>query len=197
MNSVLKKQSALIGAVIWGAASLVQAGWLLDGAESDFHFASIKKNHIYESHTFNRLSGQIGDNGKAELMLDLTSVDTGIGIRDERMQSMLFDTSKFTSASYSLTVDAQGLKAMPAGARQQIQVEGVLSLFGAQRTLPATLNIYKLAEHRLLVSTASPVVVQAADFGLDGGVEALREIAGLSAVSQAVPVTFSLVFELQ
>ncbi len=197
MKSVLTIKTAFIGCLAWGVAALAQAGWMLNPSESDFNFASIKKNHVYETHTFNRVSGQIDDKGKAELMLDLTSVNTGIGIRDERMQSMLFDTAKFTSATYSLMVDAEGLKMMPAGARQQISAEGMLSLFGTAKALPATLNIYKLSDNRLLVSSAYPVVVQAADFGLDGGVEALREIAGLPAISQAVPVTFSLVFELK
>lgn len=190
-------QTAVVSCWTLGVATLAQAGWVLNPSESDFNFASIKKDHIYETHTFNRVSGQISDAGNAELILDLTSVDTGIGIRDERMQSMLFDTSRFTAATYTVTVDIDGLKMMPAGARQQISAEGTLALFGMSKALPATLNIYKLSPQRILVSSAAPVVVQAADFGLDGGVEALREIAGLNAVSQAVPVTFSLVFELQ
>lgn len=197
MKSLLTIKSIFIGCLAWGIATLAQAGWTLNPSESDFNFASIKKNHVYETHTFNRVSGQIDEAGNAQLMLDLTSVNTGIGIRDERMQSMLFDTSRFTSATYSLTVDVDGLKMLPAGARQQISAEGTLALFGVKKSLPATLNIYKLSANRLLVSSAYPVVVQAAAFGLDGGVEALREIAGLPAISQAVPVTFSLVFELQ
>jgi len=38
------------------------------------------------------------------------------------------------------------------------------------------------------------VLINAADFGLASGVTALREIAGLRAVSSAVPVTLQLLF---
>jgi hypothetical protein len=38
------------------------------------------------------------------------------------------------------------------------------------------------------------VILNAADFGLAGGVEALREIAGLNSISIAVPVTLNLQF---
>ena len=46
----------------------------------------------------------------------------------------------------------------------------------------------------LRVVSARPVIVNAGDFGLEAGVTALREIAGLKAISTAVPVSARLVF---
>ncbi|AFP30059.1 hypothetical protein MRBBS_1121 [Marinobacter sp. BSs20148] len=46
------------------------------------------------------------------------------------------------------------------------------------------------------MSTGQPLLVKAEDFGLAGGIEALREIAGLSSVTTAVPVTENLVFRV-
>ena len=46
----------------------------------------------------------------------------------------------------------------------------------------------------LRVIAAEPVLISAADFGLESGVEALREVAGLNVISTAVPVSFQLVF---
>ncbi|MFV0275687.1 MAG: hypothetical protein ACK5HY_00645, partial [Parahaliea sp.] len=46
----------------------------------------------------------------------------------------------------------------------------------------------------LRVVTTRPVVVNAGDFDLVKGIEALRQVAGLKTISTAVPVTFSLVF---
>ncbi len=57
------------------------------------------------------------------------------------------------------------------------------------------LRITRLDLDRLMVVSEQPVVVNARDFGLVPGVEALRKIVGLSSISLAVPVTFVLVFE--
>ena len=46
----------------------------------------------------------------------------------------------------------------------------------------------------LRVIAAEPVVISAADFGLEGGVDALRQVAGLNSIVTAVPVSFQLVF---
>ncbi len=180
-----------------GMASLAQADWALDRADSNFSFASIKKNHVYETHTFKRYEGSINDSGAAVLMFDLNSVSTGIGIRDQRMQSMLFDTNKFSTAQYHLKVNPASLEALKAGQRMQMNVAGSLSLFGTEKQLPAVLDVFKLTNNRLLVTTAKPIVLKAADYGLDSGVEALRKIAGLPVISTSVPVNFSLVFDMQ
>ncbi|WP_308873603.1 hypothetical protein [Thiothrix subterranea] len=44
------------------------------------------------------------------------------------------------------------------------------------------------------VTTVAPIVLNAADFDLAAGVTALREIAELPSISNAVPVTFFLNF---
>ncbi|RDE25021.1 YceI family protein [Motiliproteus coralliicola] len=177
--------------------TLSYADWTLNLDDSSFSFASIKKNHAYEVHTFNRYEGRISDAGEAELTLDLASVQTGIEIRDQRMQSMLFDTPKFPAASYRVKVDPTQLKALKPGQRLAINAEGSLSIFGIEKPLPAALNVFKLGDNRLQVNTARPIALKAQDYGLDGGIEALRKIANLPVISLTVPVNFSLVFDQQ
>ncbi len=188
-------KSMLTALCLAGITSFAHAGWNLNSDDSNFNFASIKKSNAYETHTFNSYEGSISDTGEAVLKLDLNSVNTGIPIRDERMQNMLFNTVKFPAATYSLSIDSEKLVALKAGERLQMDVEGTLSLFGIEKTLPASLNVFKLGEKRLLVSTAKPIALKASDFGLDKGVEALREIAKLPVISTTVPVNFSLVFD--
>ena len=110
---------------------------------------------------------------------------------------MLFDTVKFPAAQYRLNVDADTLDTLKTGERLQLTVEGTLSLFGMDKKQTAELNIFKLGEHRIQVSTAKPVAVKAADYGLDVGIEALRKIANLPVISTTVPVNFSLIFDQQ
>ena len=73
-----------------------------------------------------------------------------------------------------------------------------LILFGERAYLqvPLTLDLQliRLGDDRILVNSAVPVIVNAAEYDLAAGVEKLREVAGLPAISNAVPVTFSLVF---
>ena len=46
----------------------------------------------------------------------------------------------------------------------------------------------------VLSGLASPILLNAADFGLDKGVSLLQEVAGLKSISTAVPVSFKLLF---
>lgn len=188
-------KSMLTALCFAGIATCAQADWNLNQADSNFNFASIKKNNAYEVHTFNSYSGMISSKGEAFLELDLNSVNTGIEIRDERMKSMLFNTVEFPAAKYSLSLNPESLENLKAGERISMDVEGTLSLFGIEKTQAASLNVFKLSGNRVLVSTAKPIALKAADFGLDKGVEALREIAKLPVISQTVPVNFSLVFD--
>jgi len=41
-------------------------------------------------------------------------------------------------------------------------------------------------------ATTQPILLNAAEFGLEGGVAALQEIAGLNAISRVIPVTVAL-----
>lgn len=43
-----------------------------------------------------------------------------------------------------------------------------------------------------MVSSFQPIIINANEFGLVAGVDKLRDIAGLSSISQAVPVSFVL-----
>ena len=69
-----------------------------------------------------------------------------------------------------------------------------LALHGVQRDLTAQVSVLLENDGDLLVFTTHPVLVNAADFGLDSGVEALRNVAGLKSISNVVPVTLQLKF---
>jgi len=189
----MKKVIAVLGLIT--ATSSAYADWTLVKDQSSFTFASIKKVNVYEAHTFNSYSGMIDDSGMASLKLDLTSVNTGIEIRDQRMNKMLFDTEKFASADFSAKVDPKVLAGLKPGQRETMMLDGKLALHGMEKAVKAEVNLFRLSENRVLVSTAKPVVVKAGDFALVKGVEALREIAGLPSITTTVPVNFDLVFE--
>tara|TARA_R110002110_G_C13470229_1_gene720373 strand:+ start:9405 stop:9998 length:594 start_codon:yes stop_codon:yes gene_type:complete len=180
-------------ALLFGAAT-AQAQWELDNSRSSLDFLSIKNGAVAESHHFTEMVGFIGSEGKVQIGIDLDSVETLIPIRNERMREMLFQTMDFPAANIHSEVDPEMLAVVADGGVVTTDIDVVLSLHGQQATLSVPVLVSGGEGSLLRVISARPVVVNAGDFGLGAGVEALRDVAGLSSISTAVPVTFNLVF---
>ena len=174
------------------AAVSAQADWTLVNESSQLNFVSTKASHIAETHTFTELSGQITDDGAAKLVIDLTSVDTGIDIRDQRMQSMLFDVVSFPDARIETRLDLSALETLTAPTTLVIEAE--LSLAGQTTPVQGQVLVVPVDRSRVSITTVAPIIVRAPSLGLESGIEALREIAGLPSIGYSVPVTFSLIF---
>jgi hypothetical protein len=171
----------------------VQAAWELSPI-SRLNYVSVKNNAIAENNTISGLSGGLSDGGELTVSIDLTSVDTGVSIRNERMQTMFFEVSKFATAKVSAQLDPAELTALADGKPVQRSVALTLNLHGMEKDLSADVLAVQ-AGGKIHVTSTRPVLLNAADFGLEGGVTALREIAGLDAISTAVPVTIHLVLD--
>lgn len=179
------------------SAPQISLPYSLDAENSSLFFVSTKKEHTVETHTFTTLSGDISTEGDARLLIDLSSVDTGVETRDERMREHLFVVGTYPQAQVSLTVDYNTMKAVPVGSTQHLDVEATLDLFGTQATINTEVQISRLSSSRILVQNTQPILLNATDFGLEAGVETLRSLANLTSISYAVPVNFNLVFQAQ
>ncbi|GAA3917117.1 YceI family protein [Litoribacillus peritrichatus] len=171
------------------------ADWQLNNDQSSVNFISTKKAKVSEIHTFKSVGGAITDAGKANIEIQLASVDTNIGIRNERMQAMLFEVSKFATANISAAVDATKATNLKAGESFTTKTKLDINLHGKTVSADAELRAVKLASGQLAVSTIKPLLINAADFELVEGIEKLREVAKLPSISTAVPVTVDLVFD--
>jgi polyisoprenoid-binding protein YceI len=169
------------------------AAWELNNSQSSVNFVSVKKSAVGEIHHFNSLSGSL-ENGNAKVIINLSSVETNIPIRNDRMQSMLFEVSKYSSATITTKVDSSKLANLKNGERYQDNIDLTIDLHGISKKITSTVQVVKLTNSSVLVYSERPVVIKASDFGLAKGVEALRTVAKLPVISTAVPVTFSLVF---
>ncbi len=176
-------------------ASTVNAAWTLNNEASRLSFVSIKKDQVAEVHKFSHLSGTIADDGSVDITIQLASVDTAIPIRDERMRSMLFKTDLFPQAKVSGKVDLAKYKSLETGRLQRDEIEISLSMHDQSKTLKAEVAVVTLDGGRMMVTTISPLIINAADFDLAQGVLELTKIAELPVISEAVPVTLSLVFD--
>jgi polyisoprenoid-binding protein YceI len=175
-------------------AAPVAADWGLDQERSHLSFISIKAGDVAEVHTFKEMNGTIDADGNVKVTLMLDSVDTLVPVRDERMREFLFETTDYKEAVLTAKVDPALVTDMKAGEIKTINAEGNLSLHGADQPMTMLLQAAKVADNTVMVASAKPLVIDAAKFGMTDGVEKLREIAGLSSISKAVPVSFAITF---
>ena len=160
--------------------------------KSDIRFISVKNASFAEVHRFGSLSGSItGDS--VLVTIPLVDVQTRIPIRNERMREMLFNTDLYPKATLTADVDMAKIMALQSGEYADMDVAFVLDLHGSSRTLNAAVSVARLGDE-IHVSTLAPLVLNARDFELTAGIEKLREVAGLSNINTAVPVTARLVF---
>ncbi len=171
------------------------AQWKLDNDASDLRFVTTKNTNVAEVQQFKRLAGELGSSGAVKLLIDLASVETLVPLRNERLQTLLFDVAQFPTAQFEGVVDMGKVRGLAPGASADFDVEGKMTIRGKTQDAKAALRVVRLNNARLLVTTRAPILVNAAQFDLASGIEKLREIMGLPNIVGAVPVIFSLVFQ--
>lgn len=181
-------------ALLLAVALPVQADWYLDNESSRLSFISTHSGNLSEVHRFLTLHGQIGADGRARLRIELDSLSTGIPLRDERLRAMLLDTERLPEARVVAQVNLAQLTDLAPGAQLELRLPLTLTLNERARQLEAELLVTRLDDRRFQVVSLAPLVLHAEDFGLAGGIEALRKVADLSAISLSVPVGAVLIF---
>ncbi|WP_171022341.1 YceI family protein [Thalassotalea litorea] len=198
LNLNLKKTMlsfTLITALGTFGAIPAKAAWQSVEHASSLSFISIKKNAIAETHEFKNFEANVNDSGEVTVKIDLTSVNTGIDIRDNRMQEMLFETSKFSEAVLTATLPNGLLASLVPGEMKQFNLDGKLELHGQARMVTISCAVFMEAKDKLVVTSTQPTVIQAAEFSLLDGIKQLADIAGLDAIASAIPVSFVLTLE--
>jgi len=187
-RSMFPKLLILLSTTVFIAPA--HADWVL-GDSSRIGFVSIKNNSIGENNVFKRVSGSISERGRVSVSVDLSSVETGIGIRNERLQKMLFEVANFPTATIEAVLSDSQVAALQAGGDQTESLSVNISLHG--KTVSKTAHVSVSASGGdVRVTTTQPIVITAQEFGLEAGVAALQQIAGLNAISRSIPVTVDL-----
>ena len=176
------------------AMSTLDGDWTVDADASRFSFVSVKAGALAEAHTFSGLSGTVMANGDAEIEIPLSTVETNIDIRNERMREFLFETSAFPEATVTTKLDPAVFADLAIGDAVSVPVTATLNLHGEDQEIDTDLLVTRIGTDKVQVGTPVPIIINAADFGLDDGVEKLRELANLPGITPDVPVTFSIVF---
>jgi len=191
------KHSYIALLLVMFSVNIFAAEWQLDPINSQLSFISTKKVNVAETHYFRNIQGSVDSQGQLILAIDLASVDTNITVRDERMREYLFEVDIFTTATVSASIDTSDVDAIAEGASARLTVDAELDLHGEKKTLKMDVVVTRLVGAKLSVVSVQPVILNLSDFSLVSGVEKLRELAKLPSISQAVPVSFYLIFKLK
>ena len=189
--------SSVPASSVGGSSSSVPSGsvlWQLDAALSQLNFSTTKNIHVVENMHFTQLSGEIGSNGTATMVITLGSIQSGVDIRNQRMQNILFETATFPLASVELPIDLGVINAIAIGGSTTLSVIAVLDLHGVEANIDADLIVSRLSDSRIMVQNAAPILIVADDFNLDGGVAQLQTVANLNSIGKVVPVDFTLFY---
>ena len=171
-----------------------QASWYLDNESSRLSFVTTKNTNIAEVQRFLVLHGKVDRKGVAKLQVELESVSTGIPLRDERLRNDLFEIKQFPEALISAQIDLGPINDLAPGAQLELRLPLVVALHGKEHSYSAQLLATRLDDRRFQVVTLEPLVLQASDFDLLPGLQALRKMAGLSSIGLSVPVGAVLIF---
>ncbi len=194
MNKTLKNlviaSSALLGVFTIAPASALD----LDSAKSRVSLVSTKvvgdgKASVSEVFSFPALSGSVAGDGTASVAIDLNAVQTGIDIRNERMGKYFFEVAEHPAATISAKVPQDAL----GEGTQQMDLQVSVAMHGSEAEYTVPVVVTATADNVTVVAV-EPVLVNAASFELEGGLNKLAELAGLFHIPTTVPVSFSLSF---
>lgn len=167
--------------------------WELDATESVVSFGSIKNDFIGEAHTFSGLSGTVDADGSVSVTIDLTSLDTNIDIRNERMAEHVFQG--LATAEISAAVDVAEIKKLRPGQSTTMEVDAVMNLLGNEVDVFLDAFVLKLSPSRVMVSTNTAAYLSTEELGVDAGIDVLQELANLDSITRVTPITLRLMFE--
>ncbi|MBF6038641.1 YceI family protein [Pseudomonas sp. P154a] len=191
-NRSLSKTLAFL--LLAGATLSARADWYLDGESSRLSFISTKNANLSEVQRFLVLHGKVDAKGLAEVEVELESVNSGIPLRDERMRKELFEIQTYPEALITAQIDLRPINDLAPGAQLELRLPLTVNLHGKQHQYNAELLATRLDDRRFQVVTLEPLVINAEDFDLAPGLETLRKVADLSAISLSVPVGAVLIF---
>src|SRR4030088_3111443 len=174
----LVNRAILVLAVTAGCLGSAQAQeWLLNSGASRFYMQTVKANSIFEVHQFSGLDGSISNSGDANVKIDLTSVASGVDVRDVRMRFLLFETYKFPNAEVTAKLDMASLQALRTTTRISYPLKFKLALHGFSREIETPVTVTRLSDKSISVATAKPIVITADTFGFGPASPSSRKLS--------------------
>jgi OOP family OmpA-OmpF porin len=195
MRQFVNRAIVLLAVAAGGLGNAQAQEWLLNAAASRFYMVTVKANSVFEVHQFAGLDGSISSAGDASVKIDLTSVASGVDVRDVRMRFLLFETYKFPNAEVTARLDMASLQALTGTSRVTYPLKFKLALHGFSQEIEAPVTVTRLSDKSVSVATIKPIVINVDAFGLAAGLAKLSEAVGGTAIASGATFTFDLLFE--
>ena len=176
------------------AQAFLDQDWVLDPSRSNVYMQTEKLQNTVEKQRFNSLEGNVTRNGDATIKIDLNSLDTGIDLRNVRMRFLLFETFKYPEAVITGKIDRSKLTDLATRSRISYTLHAKVNLHGVSKEFDIPVEIARVNDHTVNVSTIEPVAVPGEAFNLMQGIEKLREAMGGIRIVPASSVSFDLTF---
>lgn len=191
----MKIKSVAVSAI---AASLIalptlSQAWELSAEDSVVSFGSIKNDFIGEAHTFSGLTGTVSNDGAVSVTIDLTTLNTNIDIRNERMTEHVFQGA--ATAEITANVDMDKIKNLRPGQSARMEVDAVMTLLGNEVDVFLDTYVLRVGPSRVMVSTNTASYLSTEDLGVNSGVDVLQNLAKLDSITRVTPVTLRLMFD--
>ena len=190
---MIKRYVASLSIAVLASAAPAWAEWQV-ADNSGIQFVSIKNNTIGEVSHFETISGTVGDQGAVAVRVALDSVETNIGIRNDRMKKMLFEVGLYPEAVITAQLSPETMAVLGSSSGAAVPVVLQIDLHGQVVSKDAVLTVSATDAGGFSATTSQPILLNAAEFDLEDGVAALQSVAGLNAISRVIPVTVSLNF---
>ncbi len=170
----------------------LKGDWKVAPETSRVSLVTIKKGLVAESHHFAGVTGDVKADGAATIVIDLKSLKTQPDTRFTRMQENLFEVATYPNATVTAKLDPAKYEGMKVGERKTDLIAVSIDLHGVKSDYDAEIYVTRAGPDTVIVETTNPIIVEAGDFNLVPGLEKLKTLAELDAITPASPVTFSL-----
>ena len=189
---------AMLGLVVGPTSAEAQAflneDWVLDPAKSTVYMQTEKLEHTIEKHRFTSLEGNVSRNGDASIKIDLSSIDTGIDLRNTRLRFLLFETYKYPYAIITAKIDRSKLNAFTSQTRVSYVLQAHVDMHGIAKELDIPVEIGRVNDNTVTVSTIQPVQVAGETFDFMGGISKLSDAMGGIRIVPSASISFDLTF---
>ncbi|PKH04811.1 YceI family protein [Moritella sp. Urea-trap-13] len=185
------KKTLLLSLALLSFQSFATEKFNLTTDFSSISFATIKKQYVVEPATMSGLTGSLDEQGRFAVIAPVANIDTGVSVRNERLNSLFFNTTEnpviMVSGQFDLASLTQPISKMIVPAE--------VSFYGNKKTFNFPVIITKTA-NAIIVSSYAPVIITASDFAIPAvNLTKLAATVGGLALSDAVPVNINLVFK--
>ena len=167
--------------------------YIVDSDNSVVNFSTIKKQYVVEPAVFEGITGSISESGKVEININLSTVNTNISIRDQRLKALFFKVVKFPQATIKATIDMKKFKSIRDYKRMEIPA--TLKFYDVSKKIKLKVLVAKVYKKKLLVTSMKPIIINANDYGIPAkNLMVLSKTVGGLSLSNKVAVNFVLSF---